>query len=82
MSHVCVYIIYTTIQHHIHYDIPPPGDNKPIWQVAEEREENKHLQKENAPYGEYGGWHKAAKVTRDAHPAAWLLNTNKLNYGL
>ncbi|XP_026741750.1 kinesin light chain isoform X1 [Trichoplusia ni] len=39
------------------------GDNKPIWQVAEEREENKHLQKENAPYGEYGGWHKAAKVT-------------------
>ncbi|GBP53285.1 Kinesin light chain [Eumeta japonica] len=37
-------------------------DNKPIWQVAEEREENKHLQKENAPYGEYGGWHKAAKV--------------------
>lgn len=39
------------------------GDNKPIWQVAEEREENKHLQKENAPYGEYGGWHKAAKVS-------------------
>ncbi|XP_077296550.1 kinesin light chain isoform X2 [Arctopsyche grandis] len=38
------------------------GDNKPIWQVAEEREENKHLQRENAPYGEYGGWHKAAKV--------------------
>ncbi|XP_022112853.1 kinesin light chain isoform X3 [Pieris rapae] len=37
-------------------------DNKPIWQVAEEREENKHLQKENAPYGESGGWHKAAKV--------------------
>lgn len=38
------------------------GDNKPIWQVAEEREENKHRNKENAPYGEYGGWHKAAKV--------------------
>ncbi|KOB77713.1 Kinesin light chain [Operophtera brumata] len=38
------------------------GDNKPIWQVAEEREENKHLQKENVPYGEYGGWHKAAKA--------------------
>ncbi|XP_043481608.1 kinesin light chain isoform X9 [Leptopilina heterotoma] len=38
------------------------GDNKPIWQVAEEREENKHKNKENAPYGEYGGWHKAAKV--------------------
>ncbi|XP_044011424.1 kinesin light chain isoform X8 [Aphidius gifuensis] len=38
------------------------GDNKPIWQVAEEREENKHKCLENAPYGEYGGWHKAAKV--------------------
>ncbi|UYV77509.1 KLC4 [Cordylochernes scorpioides] len=38
------------------------GENKPIWQVAEEREENKNKQKENAPYGEYGGWHKAAKV--------------------
>ncbi|XP_050685750.1 kinesin light chain isoform X2 [Leptidea sinapis] len=38
------------------------GDNKPIWQVAEEREENKLLQKENVPYGDYGGWHKAAKV--------------------
>lgn len=38
------------------------GDNKPIWQVAEEREENKNKQKDNAPYGEYGGWHKAAKV--------------------
>ncbi|XP_046830288.1 kinesin light chain isoform X10 [Vespa crabro] len=37
-------------------------DNKPIWQVAEEREENKHKNKENTPYGEYGGWHKAAKV--------------------
>lgn len=31
-------------------------------QVAEEREENKNRNKENAPYGEYGGWHKAAKV--------------------
>lgn len=40
----------------------PAGDNKPIWQVAEEREENKHRNKENLPYGEYGGWHKAAKV--------------------
>lgn len=38
------------------------GDNKPIWQVAEEREENKYSRKENTPYGEYGGWHKAAKV--------------------
>lgn len=38
------------------------GDNKPIWQVAEEREENKSKNRENTPYGEYGGWHKAAKV--------------------
>ncbi|XP_018011097.1 kinesin light chain isoform X3 [Hyalella azteca] len=46
------------------------GDNKPIWQVAEEREENKNSgidEKKNGssstgPYGEYGGWHKAAKV--------------------
>lgn len=38
------------------------GENKPIWQVAEEREENKARNRENAPYGEYGGWHKAAKV--------------------
>jgi hypothetical protein len=30
--------------------------------VAEEREENKHRNRENTPYGEYGGWHKAAKV--------------------
>jgi kinesin light chain len=30
--------------------------------VAEEREENKAKNRENAPYGEYGGWHKAAKV--------------------
>ncbi|XP_037909110.1 kinesin light chain isoform X3 [Hermetia illucens] len=51
--------------------------NKPIWQaenfpfvdlsylysvVAEEREENKYENRENTPYGEYGGWHKAAKV--------------------
>merc|ERR1712223_496060 len=35
--------------------------NKPIWQVAEDREENKN-RKDNLPYGEYGGWHKAAKV--------------------
>lgn len=38
------------------------GENKPIWQVAEEREENKDKNRECAPYGEYGGWHKAAKV--------------------
>lgn len=36
--------------------------NKPIWQVAEEREEHKYDNRENIPYGEYGGWHKAAKV--------------------
>merc|ERR1740129_2199803 len=35
--------------------------NKPIWQIAEDREENKN-KKDNLPYGEYGGWHKAAKV--------------------
>jgi len=35
--------------------------NKPIWQIAEDREENKN-RKDNLPYGEYGGWHKAAKV--------------------
>jgi len=38
------------------------GDNKTIWQVAEEREENKGQNKANVPYGDYGGWHKAAKV--------------------
>merc|ERR1719341_950705 len=36
--------------------------NKPIWQIAEDREENKNRKNDNAPYGEYGGWHKAAKV--------------------
>merc|ERR1712137_1015795 len=35
--------------------------NKPIWQIAEDREENKN-RKDILPYGEYGGWHKAAKV--------------------
>lgn len=33
-----------------------------ISQVAEEREENKDKNLNCAPYGEYGGWHKAAKV--------------------
>jgi kinesin light chain len=33
------------------------GDNKPIWQVAEEREENKLKNKDD-----YGVWHKTAKV--------------------
>jgi kinesin light chain len=37
------------------------GDNKPIWQVAEEREENK-LKNKEPPGGDYGGWHKTAKV--------------------
>ncbi|XP_014674510.1 PREDICTED: kinesin light chain-like [Priapulus caudatus] len=37
-------------------------EHKPIWKVAEEREENKGKNKENTPYAEYGGWHKAAKV--------------------
>ncbi len=30
--------------------------------MAEEREENKGQNKSNTPYGDYGGWHKAAKV--------------------
>lgn len=38
------------------------GENKPIWQLAEEREENKLQNRENAPFNEYGAWHKAAKV--------------------
>nr|CAG4644666.1 EOG090X03K5 [Leptodora kindtii] len=38
------------------------GDNKTIWQVAEEREENKGQNKSNTLYADYGGWHKAAKV--------------------
>lgn len=44
------------------------GDNKPIWQVAEEREEHKNSgdfeksSSSSVAYGEYGGWHKAAKV--------------------
>lgn len=36
------------------------GDNKPIWQVAEEREENKLKNKEGS--ADYGVWHKTAKV--------------------
>jgi len=38
--------------------------NKPIWQIAEDREENKANAKNNLPLhtGEYGGWHRAAKV--------------------
>jgi len=40
-------------------------DNKPIWMQAEEREENKGKNKDSSAgvqYGDYGGWHKAAKV--------------------
>ena len=36
--------------------------NKPIWQIAEDREENKN-RKDNLPYGEYGGWHKGGCQT-------------------
>ena len=36
--------------------------NKPIWQVAEEREENKNNPENVPPFGEYGSWHRAAKV--------------------
>ncbi|XP_078675478.1 kinesin light chain 1-like isoform X36 [Branchiostoma floridae x Branchiostoma belcheri] len=37
------------------------SDSKPIWMHAEEREENRGKFKDT-PYGDYGGWHKAAKV--------------------
>jgi hypothetical protein len=36
-------------------------DNKPIWQVAEEREENKLKNKDGSAL-DYGVWHKTAKV--------------------
>ena len=49
-----------------------PADNKPIWMQAEEREENKGKGKDSVPYGEYGGWHKAAKVDRYARGARLL----------
>jgi len=36
------------------------SDNRPIWQVAEEREENKAKNKDNPPISvEYSGWHRA-----------------------
>lgn len=41
---------------------PSCRSNAKFAKVAEEREENKHRNRENTPYGEYGGWHKAAKV--------------------
>ena len=35
-------------------------ENRPIWQVAEEREENKAKNKDNPPISvEYSGWHRA-----------------------
>ncbi|RWS07791.1 Kinesin light chain-like protein [Dinothrombium tinctorium] len=37
------------------------GDNKPIWQLAEEREESKNKNKDNLPIAEYSGWHKAVE---------------------
>ncbi|XP_076971759.1 kinesin light chain 2 isoform X1 [Tamandua tetradactyla] len=39
-----------------------PGDNKPIWMHAEEREESKDKRRDSTPYGEYGSWYKACKV--------------------
>ena len=38
--------------------------NKPIWVEAEERQAHREKKGEKAPYGEYGAWHKAAKVDR------------------
>ena len=38
--------------------------NKPIWVEAEERQAYREKKGERAPYGEYGAWHKAAKVDR------------------
>ncbi|XP_053691149.1 kinesin light chain-like [Sabethes cyaneus] len=38
------------------------GENKPTCQMVEEWEENKSKSRENTPYSEYGGWHKATKV--------------------
>uniref|UniRef100_A0A4W4FR61 Kinesin light chain n=1 Tax=Electrophorus electricus TaxID=8005 RepID=A0A4W4FR61_ELEEL len=40
------------------------AENKPIWMHAEEREEmSKGKHRDNTPYGEYGGWYKACKVS-------------------
>ncbi|KIH44210.1 tetratricopeptide repeat protein [Ancylostoma duodenale] len=42
-------------------------DNKPIWQIAEDREEIKQKGGADAgpiAYNDHGGWHKAAKVDR------------------
>ncbi|XP_071512107.1 kinesin light chain-like isoform X2 [Diadema antillarum] len=52
-------------------------DNKPIWMQAEEREEKGKF-KDNAPYGDYGGWHKAAKVDSSPTVTTTLKNLGAL----
>lgn len=42
------------------WDLCSLDDNKPIWQLAEEREANKEKNKDAA--NDYGVWHKTAKV--------------------
>ncbi|XP_071832723.1 kinesin light chain-like isoform X3 [Apostichopus japonicus] len=54
-----------TRAHEREYGVTDDKDNKPIWMQAEEREEKGKF-RDNAPYGEYGGWHKAAKVDRSS----------------
>ncbi|XP_030854143.1 kinesin light chain isoform X9 [Strongylocentrotus purpuratus] len=51
-------------------------DNKPIWMQAEEREEKGKF-KDNAPYGDYGGWHKAAKVDSRSRSSPTVTTTLK-----
>merc|ERR1711953_386743 len=61
--------------------------NKPIWQVAEERELNKNNTEQSGggggvvaggtPYAEYGGWHKAAKVDSPT-VTTWVKNLGAL----
>lgn len=41
-----------------------PGDNKPIWMHAEEKEERKGAAKEVSSGSEYGSWYKTATVDR------------------
>ncbi|XP_055686004.1 kinesin light chain-like isoform X1 [Lutzomyia longipalpis] len=41
---------------------PVDEQNKVIWQIAEEREENKERNREQTPFGEHGAWMRAAKV--------------------
>lgn len=44
------------------------NENKPIWMLAEDREENKGKKgnepSKDAPYMEYGAWHKASKMDK------------------